>query len=115
MDLQEQNLSHIKIKQSDEMFYFEHNVYNEKYLGEYISKERLDYIFTECEKIVCMCHIKKSQYEKQARHSKICLYFIINISFFFYYLFYNTLLFSKNKKKEERFIYLKFTLVSLDI
>ena len=42
MDLQEQNLSHIKIKQSDEMFYFEHNVYNEKYLGEYISKERLD-------------------------------------------------------------------------
>ena len=84
MDLQEPNLYSI----------FEHNVYNEKYLSKYISKERLDYIFTECEKIVCMCHIKKSQYEKQARHSKICLYFIINISFFFYYLFYITLLFS---------------------
>ena len=39
MDLQEQNLSHIKIKQSDEIFYFEYNVYNEKYLGEYILKK----------------------------------------------------------------------------
>ena len=97
MDLQDQNLSHINIKQSDEIFYFEHNVYNEKKLGEYISKERLDYIITECEKIVCMCHVKKSQYEKQDIKRFVYILSLISVfSFIIYFL--KTLLLNIIKK-----------------
>ena len=104
MDLQEQNLSHIKIKQSDEMFYFEHNVYNEKYLGEYISKERLDYIITECEKIVCMCHVKKSQYEKQ--DIKRFVYILSLISVFSFIIYFIILYyFPKIKKRRKMYLF----------
>ena len=103
MDLQEQNLSHINIKQSDEIFYFEHNVYNEKKLGEYISKERLDYIITECEKIVCMCHVKKSQYEKQ--DIKKFVYILSNVSVASFILFFIILYYFPRIKKKRK-IYL---------
>ncbi len=103
MDLQEQNLSHINIKQSDEIFYFEHNVYNEKKLGEYISKERLDYIITECEKIVCMCHVKKSQYEKQ--DIKRFVYILSLISVFSFIIYFIILYYFPRIKKRKK-IYL---------
>ena len=103
MDLQEQNLSYIKIKQSDEIFYFEHNVYNEQYLGEYISKERLDFIITECEKIVCMCHVKKSQYEKQ--DIKRFVYILSYISVFSFIVFFIILYYYPRIKKKRK-IYL---------
>ncbi len=66
MDLEEKKKIHqIKIPQSDEIFYFDHNIYDEKALKPFITKEYLDYIITECEKVVCLGHIKKSKFEKQ--------------------------------------------------
>ena len=103
MDLQDKNLSSIKIKQSDEIFYFDHNVYNEKYLGKYISKEQLDYIITECEKIVCMCHVKKSQYEKQ--DIKKFVYILSNVSVASFILFFIILYYFPRIKKKRK-IYL---------
>ena len=103
MDLQDKNLSSIKIKQSDEIFYFDHNVYNEKYLGKYISKEQLDYIITECEKIVCMCHVKKSQYEKQDIEKFV--YILSNVSVASFILFFIILYYFPRIKKKRK-IYL---------
>ncbi len=55
----------LEIPQSDEIFYFDHNVYDESILGSLIPKENFNYILTECEKVICKSHVKKENFDKQ--------------------------------------------------
>jgi hypothetical protein len=87
MDLHEKKkLAQLKIPQSSEIFYFDHDVYDEKILGPFISKENFDYILTECEKVVCMSHIKKVNFEKQTIKKWIYIFGIISIIIFIIFL-----------------------------
>ena len=66
MELPAQNkYEKLEIPQSDEIFYFDHDVYDESILGPFIPKENFNYILTECEKIVCKSHVKKEKFDKQ--------------------------------------------------
>ena len=88
MDYSEKKkMSQIKIPKSKEIFYFDHEVYDEKLLGPFISKENLDYILTECEKVVCMSHVKKANFEKQIIKKWIYIFGIISIIIFLIFLF----------------------------
>ena len=87
MDLSaKKRITQIKIPQSEEIFYFDHDVYDEKILGPFITKENFDYILTECEKVVCMSHIKKAKFEKQIIKKWIYIFVIISIIIFLIFL-----------------------------
>ena len=101
MDLEEKKKIHqIKIPQSDEIFYFDHNVYDEKALKPFITKEYLDYIITECEKVVCLGHIKKSKFENQKIKKWIYILPLISIIIFIIFLIilYYSPRYNKGKK-----------------
>ena len=101
MDLEENKKIHqIKIPQSDEIFYFDHNVYDEKALKPFITKEYLDYIITECEKVVCLGHIKKSKFENQMIKKWIYILPLISILIFIIFLIilYYSPRYNKGKK-----------------
>ena len=101
MDLEEKKKIHqIKIPQSDEIFYFDHNVYDEKALKPFITKEYLDYIITECEKVVCLGHIKKSKFENQMIKKWIYILPLISILIFIIFLIilYYSPRYNKGKK-----------------
>ena len=101
MDLEEKKkIYQIKIPQSDEIFYFDHNVYDEKALKPFITKEYLDYIITECEKVVCLGHIKKSKFENQKIKKWIYILPLISIIIFIIFLIilYYSPRYNKGKK-----------------
>ena len=72
------NFFELVIPQSDEIFYFNHDVYNDSILCSYISRKDFDDILTESEKVVCKSHINKLRFEKQ--ELKIWIYIMIIIS-----------------------------------
>ena len=101
MELPAQNkYEKLEIPQSDEIFYFDHNVYDEKALKPFITKEYLDYIITECEKVVCLGHIKKSKFENQMIKKWIYILPLISILIFIIFLIilYYSPRYNKGKK-----------------
>lgn len=81
-----QQLEILQIPQSDEIFYFNHDVYDNYLLKNIISKENFDNILTECEKVVCKSHVKKAKYEKQELKFWIYLLGIISLILFIIFL-----------------------------
>ena len=101
MEFEEINKIHqIKIPQSEEIFYFVHDVYDEKALKPFITKENFDYILTECEKVVCLGHIKKAKFEKQIIKKWIYIFVLISILIFIFFLIilYYSPRYNKGKK-----------------
>ena len=85
MELNEQYYRELEIPKSEEVFYFEHNVYDNTKLGNYITKENFDYILTEAEKIVCDCTVKKDNYDKVTLGIWIYILGIISLISFILY------------------------------
>lgn len=102
MELNDQKYySELEIPKSEEIFYFEHSVYDNSQLGQFITKENFDYILTEAEKIVCDCTVRKEKYERlsikswvyisPSSHTLNIIYFFIIFLLIFNFLnyFYN--------------------------
>lgn len=81
-----QQLEILQIPQSDEIFYFNHDVYDNYLLKNIISKENFDNILTECEKVVCKSHVKKAKFDKQELSSWIYTFGIISFIIFIIFL-----------------------------
>ncbi len=92
MELNEQKYySELEIPKSEEIFYFEHSVYDNAQLGQFITKENFDYILTEAEKIVCDCTVRKEKYERLSIKSWVYILgiaSIISFIIFFIILYY---------------------------
>ena len=81
-----QQFEKLQIPQSDEIFYFNHDVYDDYLLKNIISKENFDNILTECEKVVCKSHVKKAKFDKQELSSWIYTFGIISFIIFIIFL-----------------------------
>lgn len=80
----------LEIPKSEEIFYFDHNVYNSQ-LSDYITRENFDFILTEAEKVVCKCTVEKEKYEKISIKTFVYIFGLLSlISFliFFIILYY---------------------------
>ena len=92
MELNDQKYySELEIPKSEEIFYFEHSVYDNSQLGQFITKENFDYVLTEAEKIVCDCTVRKEKYERLSIKSWIYLLGIVSVIsliIFFIVLYY---------------------------
>ena len=92
MELNDQKYySELEIPKSEEIFYFEHSVYDNSQLGQFITKDNFDYILTEAEKIVCDCTVRKEKYERLSIKSWIYILGIasvISLIIFFIVLYY---------------------------
>ena len=87
MELPEHNnIIQLEIPQSDEIFYFNHDVYDESLHSSHISKEKFNFILTECEKVVCQSHVKKERYDKQDLKLWIYILGIITLITFIIFL-----------------------------
>ena len=92
MELNDQKYySELEIPKSEEIFYFEHSVYDNAQLGQFITKENFDYILTEAEKIVCDCTVRKEKYERLSIKSWVYILGIASIISFiiFFIILYN--------------------------
>ena len=76
----------LEIPQSDEIFYFDHDVYDESILGSLIPKENFNYILTECEKVVCQSHVKKENFDKQELKTWIYVFGVVILVIFLIFL-----------------------------
>ena len=82
----EQYYSELEIPKSEEIFYFEHNVYNSQ-LEDYITRENFDFILTEAEKVVCKCNVEKEKYEKLSIKNFVYIFGLLSlISFIIYFI-----------------------------
>ena len=104
MDLSaKKRITQIKIPQSEEIFYFDHDVYDESILGPFIPKENFNYILTECEKIVCKSHVKKEKFDKQELKTWIYVFGGIILIIFLIFLI---ILYYSPRYKEGKNLYL---------
>ena len=104
MELPDQNkYEKLEIPQSDEIFYFDHDVYDESILGPFIPKENFNYILTECEKIVCKSHVKKEKFDKQELKTWIYVFGGIILIIFLIFLI---ILYYSPRYKEGKNLYL---------
>ena len=104
MELPAQNkYEKLEIPQSDEIFYFDHDVYDESILGPFIPKENFNYILTECEKIVCKSHVKKEKFDKQELKTWIYVFGGIILIIFLIFLI---ILYYSPRYKEGKNLYL---------
>ena len=104
MELPAQNkYEKLEIPQSDEIFYFDHDVYDESILGPFIPKENFNYILTECEKIVCKSHVKKEKFDKQELKTWIYVFGGIILILFLIFLI---ILYYSPRYKEGKNLYL---------
>ena len=104
MELPAQNkYEKLEIPQSDEIFYFDHDVYDESILGPFIPKENFNYILTECEKIVCRSHVKKEKFDKQELKTWIYVFGGIILIIFLIFLI---ILYYSPRYKEGKNLYL---------
>ena len=87
MELNEEKYySELVIPKSEEIFYFEHNVYNSQ-LEDYITRENFDFILTEAEKVVCKCNVEKEKYEKLSIKNFVYIFGLLSlISFIIYFI-----------------------------
>ena len=93
----------LEIPQSDEIFYFDHDVYDESILGSLIPKENFNYILTECEKVVCKSHVKKEKFDKQELKTWIYVFGGIILIIFLIFLI---ILYYSPRYKEGKNLYL---------
>ena len=104
MELPDQNkYEKLEIPQSDEIFYFDHNVYDESILGSLIPKENFNYILTECEKVICKSHVKKENFDKQELRTWIYVFGGIILIVFLIFLI---ILYYSPRYKEGKNLYL---------
>ena len=100
---EQNNFFELEIPQSDEIFYFNHDVYNTSILPSYISRKKFDDILTECEKVVCKSHVNKIIFEKQELKMWIYIMIIISIIVFLISL---SILFYSNRYRHKKNLYL---------
>ena len=100
---EQNNFFELEIPQSDEIFYFNHDVYNTSILPSYISRKKFDDILTECEKVVCKSHVNKTIFEKQELKMWIYIMIIISIIVFLISL---SILFYSNRYRHKKNLYL---------
>ncbi len=100
---EQNNYFELIIPQSDEIFYFNHDVYNDSILCSYISRKNFDDILTECEKVVCKSHVNKRNFEKQ--ELKIWIYIMTIISLIVFLISLSIIIYSV-RYRHKKYLYL---------